>query len=182
VTGSKVFDDTLGAQHVDESTLEAVPQAVDAVDADNANLLDGLDSAAFVQAQGATFTSAGLPDYDGSCADGEKWVDENPSQRNEAGYYRDPFGFVHLRGYVRNCEQVEADSRIFLLPQGYRPSRTEVQPVASETGTGAPETKIVTVNSAGFPSVFTTSFPSGVKLSLDGIAFRCGPSGANGCP
>jgi hypothetical protein len=40
---------------------------------------------------------------------------------NVAGYYKDPFGIVHLRGVVNSG----VDEHIFTLPAGYRPVEKE---------------------------------------------------------
>lgn len=130
----------------------------------------------------ATFTSAGLPDStDGQCGSLNGWVNIKPSVYSRVGYYRGPDGLVHLQGYTQPC--VPHNISIFSLPPGFRPAhRTLV------VGNGS--------NGGGI-TIFDKAFDNGVfnwdagavspgdfddPISLDGITFRCGPSGAHGCP
>jgi hypothetical protein len=52
---------------------------------------------------------------------------------NPAGYWKDPFGVVHLRGLVKSGTVGQA---IFTLPKGYRPANTEAISVASADAFG----------------------------------------------
>ncbi len=122
---------------------------------------------------GVTFTSAGLPDLDGACAT-DGWFDFTPATNNEAGYYRDPFGFVRLRGTVRQCGS--GASTIFTLPSGYRPGRQENHLTYDDQASSFSPvhilaTGVVEVDSAARQGAW-----------LDGISFRCAPSGTDGCP
>jgi hypothetical protein len=77
-----------------------------------------------------------------------------------AGYYKDNFGIVHLRGMVDSG--VAAD--IFLLPVGYRPTYSETFSVISNNAFGR-----IKVNSTGYVTgiVYDPTY-----VSLDGITFK----------
>lgn len=110
-----------------------------------------------------------------------------------AAYYRDPFGVVHLKGIVASTPPVAGGViAIFGLPLGYRPEKTSVFEAAAETS--APEviaTHIYVTSFLGTVEFYraqdspndvddTPELPS--FISLDGISFRCAPSGSDGCP
>ena len=108
-------------------------------------------------------------------------------------YFRDSSGVVHLKGFVRANDGNQAacgagadfqDGRIALLPVGYQPDEQWVFPTLSNDAPGR-----IDVNSDGqvriggfFPTYFPTFANATVWVSLDGITFRCAPSGSNGCP
>ena len=125
----------------------------------------------------ATFTSAGLPDVGGACGpgNGDVWGDLSPNVNNSVGYYRDPSGMVHLQGIAIKCNA--AGNTILTLPAGYRPPLQQVMVAIFSTGAGGR----VNVDQAGTISPDSV-VPAQTWLSLDGLSFRCGPSGANGCP
>lgn len=77
-----------------------------------------------------------------------------------AGYVKDSFGFVHLRGMV-NAGTVGL--AIFTLPANYRPQRTGIYAVVSNGALG-----IIEVSSAG---TVTLTAGSNVYASLSGITF-----------
>lgn len=92
-----------------------------------------------------------------------------------AAFFRDRAGIVHLKGvidpgnYCGNCP-------IFTLPAGYRPAQMHI--FNPNTGNGFVFGRI-DITSGG--SLF--AFAGGPDyLSLDGITFRCAPSGVDGCP
>jgi hypothetical protein len=128
---------------------------------------------------GATFQSAGLSDTPfGSCAStvGAKWFNLSANVNNRAEYYRDPLGIVHLRGAVIRCNS--AGTTIFTLPAGFRPGSLEHQ-TAAGNGTYAQDEVQVQPDGA----VTAPSTPGDNSyVSLDGVTFRCAPSGQNGCP
>ena len=112
---------------------------------------------------------------------------------NTAGFVRDRFGIVHLKGRV-DAEDVASgcqfgfveDRMIFALPPGFRPPRREVNSALSNFNLAR-----VNVDGpafAGLPagavSVDPPTDAADAKqwLSLDGISFRCAPSGVAGCP
>lgn len=80
-----------------------------------------------------------------------------------AAYYKDSFGFVHLRGVVKNGSS--ANATVFTLPAGFRPSATSVHATYSNSGACRMD-----VGPSG-----TVSAPAGggtTYMSLDGINFR----------
>jgi hypothetical protein len=145
-------------------------------DAHDADLLDNLDSTAFARAQGAEFIDA-LPALPGSDCAGmpDGWYDYR-SFDNPVGYYRDPFGMVHLRGGATRCGEI-LKQNIMTLPPGYRPASVEHQPGLA--GSNFTEVKPVEIWEE-FGYVITPSEQR--YVALDGITFRCAPSGQDGCP
>ena len=188
VNGSKVFPDTLGGEHIDESTLGAVPNATNAADAADAELLDGKDSSEF-QPMGPQ----GWNSLDMNEGNNDDYPEEWCSWRaTGAGfgpeYSRDQDGTVHLRGLVQardgsrhECGETPAlDIRIGTLLPGYRPGTRQVFTVTSANKPGR-----LDVTGDG-DLVLGPNYPTfdDAKewLSLDGISFSCWPSGQNGCP
>lgn len=80
---------------------------------------------------------------------------------NSAGYFKDSFGIVHLKGLVKNGQTNKA---IFTLPNNYRPAKRELHAVCTHPDT------------IGRIDIFTNGevrMRSGNKawISLDGITF-----------
>jgi hypothetical protein len=142
----------------------------------NPTIRNGAVSAAKMAPPGQ-FISAGLATALGNCdlsAD-NSWQTLSPDVNNRVSYYRDPFGSVSVRGIAQRCGNTT--STIFTLPAGYRPGGQEIQPVMHSSGTA----RRLNINPDG--TVVIEDLPSnGEWISLDGITFRCAPSGANGCP
>ena len=89
------------------------------------------------------------------------WVPFVVPPNNPVGYFRDPMGFVHIRG----CVQLGAiGTPVFTLPAGFRPFGNELlaQPSNGLFGYCA-----IFVNGDVQPQV-----GSNVWFSLDGIVFR----------
>ena len=101
------------------------------------------------------------------------WDNQSPNVNNKGGYYRDAGGIVHLRGMMRNCSA--GSQTIFTLPAGYRPGRLEHQIADQDDSTFT----VVTIDVSGNVNGNVTSDHS---VSLDGLSYRCAPSGSNGCP
>lgn len=80
---------------------------------------------------------------------------------SQPGYYKDPFGRVHLRGFMKSGTIGNA---IFTLPAGYRPPLREFFPVVSNDLFGA-----CYVDSNGDVVAYKGS---NVYFCLDGITFR----------
>jgi hypothetical protein len=81
---------------------------------------------------------------------------------NTAGYFKDSFGIVHLKGLVRSGP---ANQPIFTLPNGYRPAQRELHAVSTNP------------NTIGRIDILTNGdviMISGNNewISLDGITFR----------
>lgn len=79
-----------------------------------------------------------------------------------AGYYKDSFGIVHLRGQVKDG----ANTSIFFLPSGYLPLLTEHFAVLTQSGIGE-----VYIQSDGQVIFYSGS---NAWVSLSGITFRAG--------
>ena len=83
----------------------------------------------------------------------------------QVGYYKDEFGVVHLKGFVKSG----IENVFFILPSGYRPSETIYFPVIADDTTPS----FVQIKSNG-----EVSKPSGLTvtkwLNLTGIIFRAG--------
>ena len=124
----------------------------------------------------ATFTDVGLADAGGVCAPqiGDAWADLSPNVNNSVGYHRDPQGFVQLRGTAIKCNG--ANNTVFTLPAGFRPTRQQIMVAIFSTGSGR-----VNIDQSGAVAA-DAAVPANTWVSLDGMRFRCAPSGANGCP
>ena len=88
------------------------------------------------------------------------WIN-NGSGYNNAGFYKDEFGIVHLRGLVKSGTM---QASIFTLPTGYRPAAREFFGTVSDALFGS-----VYIDPDG--SVVPWS-GSNAWFSLDGITFR----------
>jgi hypothetical protein len=118
-----------------------------------------------------------------------------------AAFVRDATGFVHLKGTVKPLDQSSAGScdfgggpaatnhLIFVLPPGYRPPKREAMAVLLGRGAANPEVSTVSIDGpaisplpAGAVAADRDQLGGDVYLTLDGISFRCAPSGSNGCP
>jgi hypothetical protein len=159
---------------VAENTLAKVP---------NADKLDGRDSTDFVRAVGSHPISAGLPqlfDQTGCPTGLNGWGSADAADSTPMEFWRDPFGTVHIEGTVINCGT--APARIFWLPRGFRPHGIERFTAYDDTTQG-PTNPAVRV---GTYVEYGTNPPQGGsqthRLFLDGISFRCYPSGQVGCP
>ena len=95
------------------------------------------------------------------------WQNYAPGSFETAGYYKDIFGVVHLKGYVT----AGTAARVFTLPVGYRPRADTF--FASVAASGAAGTFWVAVTADGNVNA-VNSGPCCVQHTLDGIAFRLG--------
>ena len=114
------------------------------------------------------------------------WANHPNSGFSSAAFYRDPLGTVHLKGVVRlttttNCP-VTLSPPIFDLPPGYRPAKEEV--FAAMSNGVATRVDVFGDDGSGQVDWAPNAGEAGPQnyLSLDGISFRCEPSGSNGCP
>ena len=124
------------------------------------------------------FTSAGLtPD----CSVNDAWGYLSGGT-NVVSHHRDRNGFVHLRGVAMRCG-TPPDHTILALPAGHRPVAHELQlGFYQQAGPGLPlAAGRVDIHPSGEVQA-SSSMPSNSWVSLDGITFRCAPSGSNGCP
>jgi hypothetical protein len=123
--------------------------------------------------------SAGNPFFQ-DCQPATPWIN-NGGGYGLASFYRDPLGGVHLSGAVRCTAGTPTNgANVFTLPVGYRPSATVF--VATPEAAGAGFVAHMAVLSTGDVE-YTQGDPAGTQaVPLDGIDFRCAPSGSNGCP
>lgn len=98
--------------------------------------------------------ATGQPPFSGSWANYE-------SGWQVAAFWRDPLGFVHLRGLIKSGTLATA---AFTLPPGYRPTVSEIFAVQTDTGVGRVD---VSTDGTVTPQSGGTTY-----LSLSGIAFR----------
>jgi hypothetical protein len=126
--------------------------------------------------EGAAFVSAGLESLPVTECEGEPASWFSPTGR-QVGYYRDSSGFVHLTGWAIYCNpSFELSVRtVYTLPAGFRPTTDQIFPDLNWT-MSPPVSSSVEVGPTG--AVIARS----KGPTLDGIQFRCGPSGQNGCP
>jgi len=120
---------------------------------------------------------AGLPlDGSGNCggASLNEWA---RLLQAPVGFYRDLEGRVYLQGTAERCGNPPTGDVIFTLPDGFLPSNPPEQFVISEANDN-PVT--LTVQGNGDVEVFGSVANS--SYSLDGVSFRCGAPGNNGCP
>ena len=104
-----------------------------------------------------------------------QWTNLSLNVNNEVGYYRDPFGRVHLQGIAVKCGEPPSGEVIFTLPAGYRPDKLNHFGTVASDAFG-----VVGVDPLGQVQRLAGN-PAG-WISLDGLSFRCAPSGSNGCP
>jgi len=176
---------------IDESTLGAVPNATNAASATNsgnADTLDGKNSTAFQELGSEGWTTLDLNDAAGTTAC--NWVGFGGGFATPS-YFRDRDGVVHLRGLAKAvdgtsfaCSAIPGfDENIVAvggLPDGYRPEQRSLFGITSNNKPGR-----IDVFANGTISAFVgypTYADMEVWVALDGISWRCGPSGVNGCP
>lgn len=131
-----------------------------------------------------------------------KWQNYDTVHSN-AAFVRDSAGFVHVKGTVTaidrtsqgSCHGFSADTNevIFVLPLGFRPALREAMAGLTGPTSGAGANAPASVGTvafdgpplslpAGAVSVDENELGGGVFFTLDGMSFRCAPSGRNGCP
>jgi hypothetical protein len=129
----------------------------------------------------------GQPPFFSFCGDGDDpcWVNDTAFGGNSAAFLRDPLGFVHLKGGVvldpGGSTFIGGFYEIFSLPDGYRPAASEHQPglrFGPTTGAELTTFEVRTDGEVGADGVHE----SDEVIFLDGVSFRCAPSGSNGCP
>lgn len=89
------------------------------------------------------------------------WVNYDAAVYHAAGYFKDPFGVVHLRGVLKTGT---LGLKAFTLPAGFRPTLSSIFACASNDAYGT-----CYVNANGDVIPFNGS---NVTFSLDGISFR----------
>ncbi|MBV9311511.1 MAG: hypothetical protein JOZ73_11800 [Solirubrobacterales bacterium] len=157
VTAAKVKNGTLTGNKINSSSLGTVPQASNAA---NASALGGSPADSYARSAGnEQFHLVGAPGEPGFDSG---WANFG-SGAQTAGFYKDQFGVVHIRGDV--TRNAGTNTTIFTLPPGYLPTAFEHFPVYGNGGTAAgiaihPDG---TVGLVGGNSAF---------IGLNGITFR----------
>lgn len=93
---------------------------------------------------------------------------------DSAAFFKDPDGFVHLKGVVENLTAAAYDSVIFILPEGYRPDGPVRVPVAASSGGIPARLWTVEINPNGEVRLTLASNGSATLkeyVSLSGIRF-----------
>jgi len=168
VTGAKIAPDTVTGSNVNVATLGTVPTATHANNADSATNANNADSARNAGSLGGSPASAyakaglepeniiggpGEPDFEHGCGN-------VGSGLNPAGFYKDSFGVVHLRGFIVGCTD---EQTAFTLPPGFRPTGIE----AGATGTGNTASGLIRVDPDGSVRIFGGE----IQIFMD-VAFR----------
>jgi hypothetical protein len=120
---------------------------------------------------------------------GNAAAETTPASAESAAFYRDRSGVVHLKGDVAGG-YVNAGlgggvfnlecPKIFTLPPGYRPANSQFFAADSfDWGTQKHVLGAIELRADGGVAA-RAGDPD--RLSLDGITFRCAPSGTAGCP
>jgi hypothetical protein len=154
-TGKDVKNNSLTGKDVLESSLAKVPSASNA---DNASSLGGSPPSAYASTALEAVHRVGAA---GEPAFENNWTNEGGGFET-AGFYKDPFGIVHLVGDVHNG----TGATIFTLPSGYGPAAITDFAVRANSDTG---TVTVAINTAGQVQQF--GYASN-RLPLNGLTFR----------
>lgn len=86
---------------------------------------------------------------------------------NNAGYFKDEFSIVYLKGNIKTGTTTRATT-LFTLPTGYIPSKNIIYPVRSYNGTSE-MLGVILVNTLGQVQILAGF---NYSLSLDGVLFR----------
>jgi phage repressor protein C with HTH and peptisase S24 domain len=146
-TRATTADSATRATTADSATL--------ATTATNANALGGLPPGSYASTQleaEHVVGKPGEPAFENGCGN------IFPGDVTEVGFYKDPFGVVHMRGYVDGC----TGGLILILPPGFRPRETEF--FVSVTGNST--AGLVEVTDEG------EVFGFGAETGLSNIEFR----------
>lgn len=92
----------------------------------------------------------------------------NVSSQTPAGYFKDPFGVVHLEGSINGGASA---STAFTLPSGYRPPGGNVwYPVVDVARDGT--TGFIVIGTDGTVAIAWAGVAPTIQVPLDGITFR----------
>jgi hypothetical protein len=155
VTTAKIKNGAVTGTKVKSSSLGTVPSATNA---ENAGKLGGVAAPGYAKSQPEAVHlvgASGEPALEHGC------VNFNPPESQQAGFYKDPFGIVHLLGDVNGCT---AGTSMFVLPAGFRPTSIQrfVVRGATDTTDGT-----VRVAPSGEVVLFGTK-----EAAINGVTFR----------
>ena len=103
------------------------------------------------------------------------WANNSDTGDTTAAFYKDPFEIVHLKGTVGDTTVTGGAPAAFVLPLGYRPTKTACfTTIGVESGSGEITATYVCVESDG--TVIFGALPKTPEhdYPLDGITFRAG--------
>jgi hypothetical protein len=86
----------------------------------------------------------------------------------DAGYMKDRFGFVHLKGVIKSGV-ITSGTTIFTLPEGYRPGAINLFIVASRDGSSNEIMGRINIADTGVVSIYAGG---NAHLQLSGITFK----------
>jgi hypothetical protein len=160
ITAAKVKKGTLTGTQISTATLGTVPNAAHSGTADTANAISPPEPWHLI----------GGP---GEPAFLNKWHNAGSPTGENAGFYKDHEGIVHLKGFVK----AGTEAVMFQLPSGDRPAsgKTLQFSVYCEGGfcTSPQEATVVRVFGAGAnPETSGAVAAPNTTVSLDGISFR----------
>jgi hypothetical protein len=137
--------------------------ATNATTAENSSRLGGVDAAAYVKGPVEPVRRVGTA---GNPPFGTNWTNVGaPSET--AGFYKDPFGIVHLVGDLFHVGSANGEA-VFTLPPAYRPSTFAIFAVA---GNADGETATLRVDPDGDVVMFGVTV-SGGTYNINGVTFR----------
>lgn len=179
-TATNLSADELDGKDAD-AFLGRSEKAASAASADDANTLDGVDSAGFARTTSEAWRqvgAAGQPAFGTGLQPTPMWRNFD-SAHNSAGFYKDSAGIVHLKGvvsFINNTGNTgtvrlacNTNNAMFTLPQGYRPA---VREVVLSVSNDAPLRINVDSNGGIYPCNQTRDWAGTEWVSLDGISFR----------
>lgn len=94
------------------------------------------------------------------------WVNYDAANYAPGGYWKDPFGIVHLQGLIKSGSSGTA---CFTLPVGYRPLKSHIFPSVCQSGGAYVPTELDVASSGVVNPYFTGALD---WFSLNGISFR----------
>src|SRR6201999_3128155 len=112
------------ATHANEATNASHANSAD--QASNASSLGGAPASAYARNELEpvhVIGAAGQPAFENGCI--------NAGVFGPVGFYKDPFGVVHLQGFMAGCTE---GASAFTLPAGFRPPAPESVVVVDGTG------------------------------------------------
>lgn len=133
---------------------------VDALEAATSLTLNGTLSFPKVLAY-SRIGGAGQPAFTNS------WVNYNTGGHPDAMYWKDPLGFIHLKGAIKNGT---VGSSAFTLPPGYRPPEYMSFPTLSGASLATASIGRVDINTDG--TVTPQTAAANGYVGLNGIYFR----------